>query len=150
MGQRKQRKRSSLSLRLQPYEGTPLAEVANYLNSMEKEEATKKVGDILVMCLLPYARLDDEELYTERELQLTCLEASDAMDKHASTMRQALGVEQPKFAAVMYAPFAVNGEGGNSAGGVAKKKDVEKREEIPRAQITGAGSSAEVDLIFGD
>lgn len=29
------RARKSLSLRLQPYEGTPLAEIASYLNSLD-------------------------------------------------------------------------------------------------------------------
>ena len=51
------RVRKSLSLRLQPYEGTPLAEVADYLNSLDKEEATRRIGEILVMAFLPYASL---------------------------------------------------------------------------------------------
>jgi hypothetical protein len=48
--------RNSLSLRLQPYEGTPLYDVVDYLNNLDKEEATRVIGEILVMTFLPYAR----------------------------------------------------------------------------------------------
>ncbi|MBD2089073.1 hypothetical protein H6F67_04285 [Microcoleus sp. FACHB-1515] len=91
----KARPRKSLSLRLQPYADSPLAEVIDYLNTFEKEDLNRKIGDILVMCLLPYARLHANEL--EADLRITCLEACDAMDKHASTMRQALRVPQLQF-----------------------------------------------------
>jgi hypothetical protein len=44
-----------LSLHLQPYEGEPMAEVVDYLNSLSKEEVNHKVSDILVAALLHLA-----------------------------------------------------------------------------------------------
>lgn len=40
------RDRKNLSLRLQPYEGTLLAEVVDYLNTLDKEEVNRKVAEL--------------------------------------------------------------------------------------------------------
>ncbi|MGI2908565.1 hypothetical protein [Tolypothrix sp. VBCCA 56010] len=90
------RKRVSLSLRLQPYSGDPMAEVADYLNSLPKDEVNRKVADILVAALLPIARYKCGE-YTTEQLRFACWEAQDSLNKHGSNMRLALGVEQPQF-----------------------------------------------------
>ncbi|WP_059002728.1 hypothetical protein [Leptolyngbya sp. NIES-2104] len=87
--------RKSLSIRLQPYTDSPLSEVIDYLKSLDTEEANRRIGEVLVMCLLPYARL--HEAVSDEELRVTCLESCDALDKHASTMRQALKVPQLQF-----------------------------------------------------
>lgn len=143
----KSRRRKSLSLRLQPYEGTPLAEVVDYLNAMDKDGANKQVSEILVMCLLPYVRKYSDHPYTAEELRMTCLEACDAMDKHASTMRQALMVEQPRFSGY-YQIAPTNGyEHGN---GVEVTAEVEPEAESPKSLLSGKGSSADVDALFGD
>jgi hypothetical protein len=52
--------RKSLSIRLQPYEGTPMAEVADYLNDLDSGTALRKVEDFLVLGLLAYARLEQD------------------------------------------------------------------------------------------
>jgi hypothetical protein len=83
--------RKSLSIRLQPYEGTPMAEVADYLNDLDSATALRKVEDLLVLGLLAYARLE-QDADTER-LRLTALECCDGLDKHAATIRLAIGVE---------------------------------------------------------
>ena len=53
--------RKSLSLRLQPYQGTVLAEVVDYLNSLERDELSQQVGMALIMCFLPLARRSQRE-----------------------------------------------------------------------------------------
>jgi hypothetical protein len=83
--------RKSLSIRLQPYEGTPMAEVADYLNDLDTGSAMRKVEDLLVLGLLAYARLE-QDADAER-LRLTTIECCDALDKHAATIRLAIGVE---------------------------------------------------------
>jgi hypothetical protein len=83
--------RKSLSIRLQPYEGTPMAEVADYLNDLDTGTMLRKVEDLLVLGLLAYARLE-QEADAER-LRLTAIECCDALEKHAATIRLAIGVE---------------------------------------------------------
>jgi hypothetical protein len=83
--------RKSLSIRLQPYEGTPMAEVTDYLNDLDSGTALRKVEDLLVLGLLAYARLEQD---TDAErLRLTALECCDGLEKHAATIRLAIGVE---------------------------------------------------------
>jgi hypothetical protein len=83
--------RKSLSIRLQPYEGTPMAEVADYLNDLDSGTMLRKVEDLLVLGLLAYARLE-QEAKAER-LRLTAIECCDGLEKHAATIRLAIGVE---------------------------------------------------------
>lgn len=131
------RGRKSLSIRLQPYEGSPMAEVAAFLNALDDRDKARRVEDVLVMCLLPYARQwlgeDDPE-----ELRRACLEACDAMDKHASTLRQALRVEAPQMK-VMTVPIG--------AGQVQSETSQEAR---PQPQIQSQVDTQQVDSLFGD
>jgi hypothetical protein len=83
--------RKSLSIRLQPYEGTPMAEVADYLNDLDSGTALRKIEDLLVLGLLAYARLEQDA--DAKRLRLTALECCDALEKHAATIRLAIGVE---------------------------------------------------------
>ena len=50
------RKRVSLSTRLQPYSGTLLAEVVEWLNGHENDEKNNLIADAMIMAYLPYAR----------------------------------------------------------------------------------------------
>ena len=90
------KKRYSLSLRLQPYEGDLMAEVVDYLNGLPAYEMNRKVADILVAALLPIARYESGN-YTQEQLRFVCWESQDCLNKHGSNMRLALGVEQPQF-----------------------------------------------------
>jgi hypothetical protein len=87
--------RESLSIRLQPYRTRPLGEVAIYLNSLEKSESCRIIGEVLVMCLLPYARAQQQA--PEAELQRVCWESCHLINQHTSTIRQALRVPHPLF-----------------------------------------------------
>lgn len=129
------RGRKSFSVRLQPYEGSPMAEVAEFLNALDDREKLRRVEDVLVMCLLPYARLWLGEADPE-ELRRACLEACDAMDKHASTLRQTLRVELPQ-AAVMQVPV------------VAGQAEV-PQEAGPQPQIQSQVDTQQVESLFGN
>jgi hypothetical protein len=85
------RGRKNLSLRLQPYEGTLLAEVVDYLNTLDKEEVNRKVAEILTISLLPLARY--ERGVSERVLRFSTLESCHALSQQAHFLRQTVGVE---------------------------------------------------------
>ena len=88
-------KRVSFSLRLQPYSGTLMAEVADWLNELERDEAKKMVEAALIMAYLPLARA---RAGTERaEIERCYWEAQDLLDKHGSNLRQTLRVSQPQW-----------------------------------------------------
>lgn len=68
-----------------------MAEVADYLNDLDAGTMLRKVEDLLVLGLLAYARLE-QDADAER-LRLTAIECCDALEKHAATIRLAIGVE---------------------------------------------------------
>lgn len=68
-----------------------MAEVADYLNDLDSGTAMRKVEDLLVLGLLAYARLD-QDADAER-LRLTAIECCDGLEKHATTIRLAIGVD---------------------------------------------------------
>ena len=51
-----QQKRLNLNIRLQPVEGTALAEVVKWLNEMSASEKNHKISQVLLMNWLPLAR----------------------------------------------------------------------------------------------
>ena len=55
------KKRHSFSLRLQPMNGTPLAEVVDWLNALGAQEKKELIGDILTMTCLALARAEAGE-----------------------------------------------------------------------------------------
>jgi hypothetical protein len=85
------RGRKNLSLRLQPYEGTLLAEVVDYLNTLDKEDVNRKVAEILTISLLPLARY--ERGVSEKVLRFSTLESCHALSQQAHFLRQVVGVE---------------------------------------------------------
>jgi hypothetical protein len=147
---RVRRKRVSLSLRLQPYEGDPMAEVADYLNSLPKDEVNRKVADILVAALLPIARYKCGE-YTSEQLRFACWEAQDSLNKHGSNMRLALGVEQPQFVlpqqVTLQSPMMANGNDNNNLKENTEENLIEFR---PTSLVQGKASSDDLSSIFGD
>ena len=66
MGTTKQ-KRYSLTIRLQPTEGSLLAEVVKWLNEMPIEEKTETISQLLVMACRPLVKADAGVSQEERE-----------------------------------------------------------------------------------
>ncbi|MHC5675659.1 hypothetical protein [Nostoc sp.] len=147
---RTRRKRVSLSLRLQPYEGDPMAEVVDYLNSLPKDEVNRKVADILVATLLPYARYHSGK-YTQEQLRFACWEAQDSLNKHGSNMRLALGVEQPQFV-LPTSVVGVNPNPPTHHNSATNQPDTEADapdSKRPTTLIPGQVSSLDLNTIFG-
>ena len=149
------KKRYSLSLRLQPYEGDLMAEVVDYLNGLPKDEMNRKVADILVAAFLPVARLSSGD-YTQEQLRFACWESQDCLNKHSSNMRLALGVEQPQFVLPSYAvPGAVQHLTNNNMNVSNGRPSSEEFEvETPTIQsnnlLESKASQASMDNLFGD
>ncbi|MBD2565602.1 MULTISPECIES: hypothetical protein [Nostoc] len=147
------KKRLSLTMRLQPYEGDVLAEVVDYLNSLPKDEAQRKVADILVAAFLPVARYSSGS-FTPEQIRFACWSAQDSLNKHGSYMRFALGVEQPQFVLsqpALPAPVvAVNAPSYKSNVLSEPELEGEATDSIrPASIVQGQASSQELDAIFG-
>lgn len=149
------RKRVSLSLRLQPYEGDTMAEVVEYLNSLPKDEVNRKVADILVAALLPYARFVSGN-YTSEQLRFACWESQDSLNKHGSNMRLAMSVEQPQFVLPQVTPqecVTVNAKTVAYNGKTTPESDTNhevEQKKRPTSMVQGKASSQDLDSIFGD
>ena len=145
---RRKRVRKSLSLRLQPYEGTPLAVVVDYLNSLSKEEVNNKVGELLVMTLLPYALFDEGKLPRER-LRSTFLASRDLMEKHLGIMALTLELEQSLFAPVANPTLSPN-NGGNvdTLPATSESTSESVAEPIHTSLIPGKVTAGEIGNIF--
>ena len=89
------RKRVSLSTRLQPYSGTLLAEVVEWLNEHENDEKNNLIADAVVMAYLPYARASQG--VSTIEIERCCWETQNLLDKHGFNLRQSLQVSQPQW-----------------------------------------------------
>lgn len=149
--------RKSFSLRLQPYQGTVLAEVVDYLNSLERDEVSQQVASALLMCFLPLARRSQGETVSAEELRVCCLEACDALSKHASFLRQALRVPQPQFdspvviaQAASLPQAAANLPPSQAAAPSATVSSESETRKPPSPSIQGKGSAAEVAALFGE
>ena len=89
------KKRVSLSIRMQPYENTLLAEVINWLNSRENDEKNNLIADAVIMAYLPYARASKKVSPTE--IERCCWETQNMLDKHGFNLRQSLQISQPQW-----------------------------------------------------
>lgn len=149
-------RRPSFSLRLQPYEGSLLAEVVQFLNSLDRAEANRRVENVLVMALLAQARLYDAE-YSGEERRRCCIEACDALEKHASALRQLVGVEAPMSWAGerRYEATAMTNGGvvleGTAQASVAEEIADDEGPGLPppKAKREGKARPADVDALFG-
>lgn len=154
--------RPSFSLRLQPYEGSLLAEVVQFLNSLDRAEANRRVENVLVMALLAQARLYDESRSTE-ERRRCCIEACDALDKHASALRQLVGVEAVPsrwaVGALAEATDRAERDRGSDSAGMrpvdaalaleTEDDDDETTHPTPASRLNALASPDEVDALFG-
>jgi len=143
------RKRISFSVRLQPYSGTLMAEVASWLNSVERDEAKRLVEAALVMAYLPYARADSGA--DSAELERCCWEAQDLLDKHGFNFRQALQVSQPKWL-THESPTRTFIADKSSESPTSSNSNVQDEADVdpPSNQIEGEGNYDDVDALFGD
>lgn len=144
--------RVSLSVRLQPYAGTLLAEVASWLNSQERDEVNRLIAEAIIMAYLPYARAATGADQTE--IERCCWETQDMLDKHGFNLRQALRVSQPQWQTNYRIPSVVGFPSRLETVGTKDEivsESVESSESnAPQSQIEGEGNVSDLDAIFGD
>ncbi|MGB5634767.1 MAG: hypothetical protein WBM86_18555 [Waterburya sp.] len=146
------RKRVSLSIRLQPYSGTLLAEVADWLNSFERDEISRLIGDAVLMAYLPYARASKDVSITE--LERCCWETQNLLDKHGFNLRQSLQISQPQWHSTVM-PTVVSTHNSNSQHTANNSppqleldEDEDNEELIPKSLIEGEDEGD--DDLFAD
>ncbi len=136
------KKRISLSVRLQPYENTLVAEVADWLNSIEKDEKNRLIADAIVMAYLPYARANQK--VSVSEVERCCWETQNMLDKHGFNLRQALQVAQPQWQSPVIpqeidkASFSYGKLGSLQDSPLVKQTDSDEKEFVPQSLIEGS------------
>ena len=150
------KQRVQLNIRLQAYADEPIAEVFEYLKSLPKDQRTQRILDTLLLIFLPYARYHSGK-YTFEQLRFTCWEVQNALDKHGSTMRLALGVEQPQFVLpnhsspqVFNQPQTPSTDTKNDNPITAQKNVSDQKEQPPEPLIKGKASTSDLNSVFGD
>lgn len=87
-----QPKRCNLNIRLQPLEGSLLADVVKWFNEMPKSEKNQKISQILLMTCIPLAKA---ELGAEREEVERCYwEFEDWFYQHRFIVRERLKIRE--------------------------------------------------------
>ncbi|MEM7761335.1 MAG: hypothetical protein AAF298_24880 [Cyanobacteria bacterium P01_A01_bin.40] len=144
------RKRVSLSTRLQPYSGTLVAEVVEWLNEHDNSEKNDLIAKAVVMAYLPYARASQD--VSKTELERCCWETQDRLDKHGFNLRSSLQIAQPQWRSA-YLPSTVSAHNLTSQssdnGFHPQPTEGEDNEEpVPQSLIEGSGALD--DGLFGD
>lgn len=146
------RKRVSLSIRLQPYSGTLLAEVIDWLNSHENDEKNNLIADAVVMAYLPYARADKG--VSPIEIERCCWETQNLLDKHGFNLRQSLQVSQPQWHSTVMPTVIAQSRNdnqhtdSNSNHQLELDEDEDHEKLIPKSLIEGEGHGD--DDLFAD
>lgn len=146
------RKRVSLSIRLQPYSGTLLAEVIDWLNSHENDEKNNLIADAVVMAYLPYARADRG--VSPIEIERCCWETQNLLDKHGFNLRQSLQVSQPQWHSTVMPTVIAQSRNdnqhtdSNSNHQLELDEDEDNEKLIPKSLIEGEGHGD--DDLFAD
>lgn len=146
------KKRKSLSLpRFQPIEGTPMAVIADYLNSLEATEAKKLLEEMLVMYFLPRAqsRLGG---VSPQQVRCSYLISRRMAESHFGIMALELGLDAEVYAYVPL-PFAAAVDGNGSHGAVVQEipelEGQEEDDDEDSSLIPGELKTGFLDNLFG-
>ena len=115
--------RRSLIIRLQPTEGTPLAEVVDWLNSLPSKDRKEKIDEACLMFLLPLARAEIKQDLDETE---SCYwDTHNRIIHYMYVMRQILGIRsiQP---VTTFAPLVPS----NNTQAIHPEIEIETEEEL--------------------
>ena len=130
------RKRVSLSVRLQPYSGTLLAEVVEWLNSHQNDEKNNLIAEALVMAYLPLARASQS--VSKTEIERCCWETQNMLDKHGFNLRQSLRVSQPQWHSTIM-PTVVSTQKPKKNGITPQLDGEDEKDLVPSSLIAGEG-----------
>ena len=132
MGEKK--KLLSLTIRWQPTEDKPFADIVEWLNKMPIKERRKKVKEVCMMTVLPYALEASHK--TDEEIERCYWEVHERLQGHLFTMRQTLGIKQR----VPFDSYSRVIAGADNMDSSSTKLEVQKEEEV---------DFQEIDSIFG-
>lgn len=144
------KKRKSLSLpRFQPMDGTPMAVIADYFNSLETAEAKRLLEEMLVMYFLPRAqcRLGG---FSPQQVRCSYLISRRMAESHFGIMALELGLDAEVYAYVPMPFAAVDGNGSQDAI-VEEIPELENDEDDDEdsSLITGELNTGFLDNLFG-
>ena len=147
---RPKKPRKSLSLRLQPYEGTPLAQVTEYLNNLDKEELRRQLSDALVAFFYPYALKEtcDSEV---GDLRNSFLISRDIANKHFGIMALALNLDAIVVASIVNSGISGGAweddrpQDNNQSKPIDSSKELDEMEDLIEINT----STSEVRDLFG-
>lgn len=135
--------RKSFSLRLQPYEGSPLSVVVDYLNSLEREELRRHLNDALVAFFYPYALKESGK----ENLRNSFLISRDIANKHFGIMALSLNLEAIVVASIVNSGIT----GSNESWENDQSKSFNSSQESDQSEdlIETDFSTSEVRDLFG-
>lgn len=131
MGDKK--KLRSLTIRWQPTEDKPFAEIVEWLNRMPIKERRKKVMEVCMMTILPYALQSGGK--TEEEIERCYWEVHERLHQHLFVMRQTLQIKAS-------IPL-------DSYSHISADLDPQKQRAGEDTDEMGQADLEEIDLIFG-
>lgn len=154
MATRVKKLRKSLSLpRFQPMEDTPLAVVADYLNSLDATEAKRLLSEMLVMYFLPRAQYK-LGVCSQQQLTNSYLISRRMAESHFGIMALELGLDASVYSCVSaplntaLAPLHGTQEDSQNLS-TATPSAVEQAETHHSSLIAGEASVDLMDQLFG-
>ncbi len=90
-----QRQSYSFTLRACPSD-TNIIELIDYLRSLGRSVANRKIEDALIKTMLSLAKQHSGK-YSPQELKLSCLNSCDALTSHSNYLRQTFNVIDPQL-----------------------------------------------------
>ncbi|MBD2534647.1 hypothetical protein H6G97_36300 [Nostoc flagelliforme FACHB-838] len=146
--------RKSLSLpRFQPMENTPLAVVADYLNSLEVTVAKRLLEEMLVMYFLPRAHYKLGGC-SQQQLTNSYLISRRMAESHFGIMALELGLEPSVYSCVSVplnqAPAPLNDTPGDSQKLSPETPSTVEQAETPHSSLIAGEESVDLmDQLFG-
>lgn len=128
------RRTLSLTIRYQPSASDPLANVVDWLKSMNSRDRRDKVEQLCLMTLLPYALEFNGK--TEEEIERCYWEVHERLHQNLFVMRQTLGIKTP----ISLSSYSARNVGWDFQEEEAASEEQNKPKEV---------SLSDIDSIFG-
>ena len=147
------RDRIDFQFRFQTFKDTPEGILMSYLSSGGTYSSKQLVLQVLRMCYLPYAYKDRSD-FSEEKLKAMALESCNALENHASYIRQMFGLERP----IQQIPHSLMRNDQSSISPQLQSQSepmpAPKPEPLPEPKreslIKGDTTPEEMEILFGD
>lgn len=146
----------SFTLRAAPSDTNEI-ELIDYLKSLGRAVASRKIEDALMKTLLSLAKQHSGK-YTKHELRLSCLNSCDALSSHSTYLREAFNILDPlrpvsypvSLSPQVQAGISCKSENGTSNRSVAvmsSQNDSERLIETDEESVVKSINSADLALL---